>query len=95
MHRRAISSTLAILLVAGCQNRAQEAATADEAKAVAKDYLAEQLPQVSVDKLEVSTVDLGDKWRVSHSVPEGGTGGPIILIITKRDAEVVHMEMHQ
>lgn len=95
MHRRAISCTLAFLLAAGCQNRTHGAATANEAKAVAKDYLAEQLPQVSVDKLEVRAVDLGDKWRVSYSIPDGGAGGPIVLVISKRSGEVVHMEMQQ
>lgn len=85
----------AALLAVACEATSKGARTAGEATEVANEYMAENLPQVRLQRQQVETIDMGDRWRVSYVVPEGGTGGPIILLVDKRSGEVVDGEITQ
>src|SRR5690242_7436577 len=97
---------LAILLLTACQNQNQNqnqsqsrnrdrAATRAQAIAVGDAWLAAR-PQFRRPPV-VDSIDMGDRWRLSYGYPkgEGGTGGPIIIVVKKRSGEVVHMETEQ
>lgn len=86
---------LALTLASGCHDRPSDATTASRAVAVANAYMADKLPQVDLSRRQISTSDLGDKWRITYHLPEGGTGGPIIFLVDKRRAEVVDGEITQ
>jgi hypothetical protein len=80
---------LPFLLLTGCSNPQGNAATAEQAMAVADRYWAENLPQMDVRRLEKKTEDLGDKWRVTYAVPGGSTGGPWSLNVDKKSGKIV------
>lgn len=86
---------LAAGFCAGCQKRGTEAVTADQATQIANAYLTENHPQVSLQNLRVEKADMEDRWRLSYEYPEGGTGGPIIVVVNKKTGEVVHSETQQ
>ena len=84
---------LALTLASGCDDRPPDATTARGAVAIANAYMADNLPQVDLNRRKISASDLGDKWQVTYDLPEGGTGGPIIFLVDKRRAEVVDGEI--
>ena len=95
MALRASLYALVILLSVGCEDRTRGAETANEATEVTNAHMGEDLPQVALSDMVIETLDMGDRWRVSYSVPGGGTGGPIIFVVNKRSGEIVHMETEQ
>ena len=100
--------SLAVLLLAGCTSRetaqanAPEsatiatggAATRAQAIAAADNYLAARHMQT---RSVIHVIDMGDRWRLSYEdrPGEGGTGGPILIVVNKRSGEVVHIETEQ
>ena len=91
MPSRALFSALLSLILIGCGNRAE---TENEAIEVANAYLA-TMPQLGANRRQVEAIDMGDRWRLSYELPDGGTGGPIIVVVNKRSGGVVHMETQQ
>lgn len=89
MASRALPYILALLLTAGCQGEADDASSAT---AITNGYLANTLPQVPLNVLRIETVDLGDRWQVTYRWPEGGTGGPMVFVVDKRDGRIVDMD---
>jgi hypothetical protein len=94
---------LAILLLTACQNSnrnqnapATGATTRAQAIAVADAWLDAQ-PGTLPPPPQIYSIDMGDRWRLSYGYPpgQGGTGGPIIVVVNKRSGEVVHSETEQ
>lgn len=81
---------LALALMAGCQNPVE---TANEATDISNAYLANM--QFATDTNNIEAIDMGDRWRVAYNHPEGSTGGPVIVVVRKKNGEVVHMETEQ
>ena len=90
MNARAAWSAPALALLAGCQNPVE---TANEATDITNAYLANM--QFVADMNNIEAVDMGNNWRIAYNFPEGSTGGPVIVIVRKRNGEVVHMETEQ
>jgi hypothetical protein len=86
-----IRAGLLALLLTGCGDRAT---TENEAITAANAYLA-TMPQMGASHRTVSAIDMGDRWRLSYDMPEGSTGGPLIVVVNKQSGKVVHMETEQ
>jgi hypothetical protein len=83
------------LLSSGCTNSSvsgNRAETENQAIAVANEYLSNR---PLTDEMTIEAVDMGNRWRLSYDHPDGGTGGPIIVVVNKRTGEVVHAETEQ
>lgn len=78
------------LLASGCTASAN---SADAATEVANAYLKDR--NQGQGRVIASRIDMGDRWRLSYELPEGSTGGPIIVVVNKRRGEVVHAETEQ
>jgi hypothetical protein len=88
-----ISLSASLLLIAtGCQDRG---VSADQAVEVANGFMTETLPQVSLGGKKIETIEDGKRWRVSYSLPDGGTGGPILVFVDKKSGKVVDSRMDQ
>jgi hypothetical protein len=90
MALKASICALILILATGCQDRA---ATANEAIEIGNAYLANEPEELSLRTVEA--IDMGDRWRLSYRLPEGSTGGPLIVVVSKRSGEVVHAETEQ
>lgn len=90
MNPKAAWSAAALALLAGCRNPVE---TANEATDIGNAYLANM--QFAADLNAIEAIDMGDRWRVAYNYPEGSTGGPVIVVIRKKNGEVVHMETQQ
>jgi hypothetical protein len=82
---------LALLLVSsGCRDRAE---TSNAAIAIANANAT--VSDFRRHARSVDAVDMGDRWRLSYNLPEGSTGGPLIVVVNKRSGEIVHIETEQ
>ena len=81
---------LAILFVAGCQDRVE---SGEQAIEVAKAHL--DNVHFAADTTNAEALDWGETWRVSFRYPEGSTGGPVIIVVDKSSGDIVHMETEQ
>lgn len=92
MSAKASMCLMALLLSAGCQNQPTSAASAAEAVRVTNLYRASNWPQSRASDYTIETVDLGDRWRVTYHLAEGGTGGVSTFEVDKRSARIVREE---
>ncbi len=69
--------------------------SADQAGEAANGFMTETLPQVSLGGKKIDTIEDGNRWRASYSLPDGGTGGPIVVFVDKKSGKVVHSRMDQ
>jgi hypothetical protein len=77
-------------LLAGCGH--DGATTADQAIAAANAQVMQEFPQIrSLEGTEITTRDLGAKWRVDYG---GGTGG-ITVEVDKRSGHAAITEVQQ
>jgi hypothetical protein len=84
-----IYSLLALMLVsAGCSKPGGDI-TAARAIEIADQIWAEDVPQMNMDDLDTRVEDLGNRWRVTYSAPEGSAGGPWFVVLSKKDGEIV------
>lgn len=81
-----------MMLIAACDDRVTGAATAEEAVKITNRDWAENLPQVNLKNLSVTTVDKGDRWRVTYAAPQGSAGGPFIYEVDKKTGKIVHSD---
>lgn len=85
---------MALLLPVGCQDFAGQTLTVSEATDVTNEYMAENLPR-ELSRVVIETVDLNDRWRVTYRRHKGGTGGPIVFDVRKRDGEIINIHSEQ
>ena len=85
---------IALLLSGGCTIR-EMATTEQQAIQVANAGLLKTWPKMKLDHFKVDAIDMGDVWRLQYDQKDPGTGGPIIVVVNKRRAEVVHIETEQ
>lgn len=86
---------LALVVSAACHNRPTSAATAAEAVRVTDLLRAERAPQIPSIDYAAETADLGDRWRVTYHLAEGGTGGVATYEVDKRTARIIREEGEQ
>jgi hypothetical protein len=95
MTAKASICLLALLLSAACNNQPTSAPTAAEAIRVTNLYLAANSPQTRPGDYAIETEDLGDRWRVTYRLAEGGTGGISTFEVDKSSARIVREEGEQ
>jgi len=83
------------LLIVNCSDRAAGGVTAEEAIEAGNEAMAENLPGMNLSELRIGTVELPDRWQISYDYPEGSTGGPVLLEVSKETGEVINGRMGQ
>lgn len=95
MAAKTISCLLAALALWSCQAPPPNAMTAEDAVRVANDYRSRHWPRARTSGISIETADLGDRWRVTYFLTEGGTGGLSNVEVDKRSARIVRTESFQ
>lgn len=75
------------LLLAGCQQRPSNARTADEAVQIANTHRAENFPRAGPARVEVR--DHGDRWMITYTLFDAGTGGLSFYEIDKASGNIL------
>jgi hypothetical protein len=92
--RLSLDLFLLSLLLTNCQGGADEVVTANQAIEVGNAYLQAQAPR-NLSAWAIEPIDMGDRWRLSYTLPAGSAGGHMIVVVNKRSGKVVHMEAEQ
>jgi hypothetical protein len=81
-----LAPLFALFLLAACQ---REPMTAAEAKDITDEWWKGHYSASPDSRLIVTTVDLGDKWRVTYAPDRNGAGGETAVVVDKLSRKIV------
>jgi hypothetical protein len=80
-----------MLILAACTGSTGRSTTAEEAIEITNEFWERELPQVNLANLSINTRDMGTKWRITYSPPEGSLGSQWVFEVDKVSGNILNV----